>query len=72
MSYLEIARAVELRIMSRGDGVRGIRKKRDKSDADDPVVWRKATEDERCGECAGLEAQGVTVLACSTCDRRTA
>ena len=32
--------------------------------------WRKATEVERCEHCRELEARGVRVLACGTCDQR--
>lgn len=39
-------------------------------DATEPITWRRATPAEQCGECRELEARGVRVARCSTCDVR--
>ena len=37
---------------------------------DTPVSYRRALGEERCARCRELEARGVAVIGCGTCDVR--
>lgn len=36
----------------------------------EPITWRKTSPAEQCAGCRELEARGVAVLVCGTCDVR--